>query len=252
MSNFKSQVKRRVKELVRPFFVEHHISPKYVRQGGHLSQLIPQKFLPPYLEIHEKVEKRATATHQSGDRPLWDGYKVVGNYPRTDRTRKPNEVRSTPLMGRFYSWLAEQHDDPTIVEFGTAFGVSGMYWLAGMKSGHLYTFEPNEDWARSADENLRSIADFYTLTVDTFEAAGPKLLVPKSVDIAFIDAIHTSEFVLKQFSILKPLMKSGGFVILDDITFSPDMANCWRMLANSSEIVASATLTRRVGIIELA
>ena len=41
-----------------------------------------------------------------------------------------------------------------IVEFGSGFGVSGMYFAAGLEdnqSGHLYSFEINDEWADVAE-----------------------------------------------------------------------------------------------------
>jgi predicted O-methyltransferase YrrM len=227
------------------------IYPKFVKKGGWLGDNLSERFVPPMLPVHHKVEERAGKTHKSGDRPLWEGYQTVKGYPRSGDTRKPDQVRSDALIGRFYSWLAAQRQEDVIVEFGTAFGVSGMYWLSGMSTGHLYTFEPNTDWAASAKENLRTISDRFTLTVDTFETVGPTLLAPGSVGIAFVDAIHTSEFVFRQYDILKPLMKPAALVLFDDIDFSPDMTDCWRRIAADPSLAASATLTDRVGIIEL-
>lgn len=227
------------------------ISPEFVKKGGWLGDNLPERFVPPMLPVHHTVEERAGKTHKSGDRPLWEGYQFVKGYPRSGDTRKPDQVRSDALVGRFYSWLAARRGETVIVEFGTAFGVSGMYWLSGMLAGQLYTFEPNANWAASAEENLRAISDRFTLTVDTFETAGPALLIPQSVGIAFVDAIHTSEFVFRQYDLLKPLMKPGSLVLFDDIDFSPDMADCWRQMASDPSLAASATLTDRVGIIEL-
>ena len=227
------------------------INPKFVKKGGWLGHNLAEGFVPPMLPVHHTVEERAGKTHRTGDRPLWEGYQSVKGYPRGGDTRKPDQVRSDALVGRFYSWLASQRREDAIVEFGTAFGVSGMYWLSGMSAGQLYTFEPNANWAASAEENLRSISYRFTLTVDTFETVGPTLLAPQSVGIAFVDAIHTSEFVFRQYDILKPLMKPGALALFDDIDFSPDMADCWRRIAADPSLAASATLTDRVGIVEL-
>jgi predicted O-methyltransferase YrrM len=231
---------------------EDGITPQFVKRGGWLDLNLPDRFVPPLLPVHRTIEERARKTHETGDRPLWEGYRSVEGYPRGGDTRKPGEVRSDALVGRFYSWLASRREEDVIVEFGTAFGVSGMYWLSGMRAGRLYTFEPNADWAGSAEENLCAISDRFVLTVDTFETVGPTLLAPQSVGIAFVDAIHTSEFVARQYGILAPLMKRGGLVLFDDIDFSQDMADCWRRIASHPELAASATLTDRVGIIELA
>lgn len=244
-------IKHKLKQILKPYFTARDIHPRFVRRGGWLTANLPSRFVPPKLAIHEKVEERAVETQHLGGRTLWNGYKDVANYPRPEGQRTSDQVRSTALMGRFYSWLANQRKEHIIVEFGTAFGVSGMYWLSGIGSGHLYTFEPNAEWAAIANENLKSISGNYTLTVDIFEAAGPKILAPKSVGIAFVDAIHTSEFVFRQLEILKPLVRPGGLIVLDDIGFSPDMATCWKTVARDPSFTASATLTPRVGIIEL-
>jgi len=244
-------IKQKIKKILRPFVSGRGLHPQFVKRGGWLEANLPSYLVPPEFDIHQKIEHRALETERLGSRPLWSGYKEVANYPRPEGERTSDQVRSTALMGRFYSWLAIKRSEHIIVEFGTAFGVSGMYWLSGIGSGHLYTFEPNSEWATIANENLKSISGDYTLTVDTFEAAGPRLLLPKSVGIAFVDAIHTSEFVFRQLKILKPLVRSGGLVIFDDICFSPDMAACWNTISQDPTFVASATLTPRVGIVEL-
>lgn len=225
---------------------------RFVKKGGLFAEL-GDDFTPPALPVHERIEQRARLTNQAGPRPLWEGYQAVRNYPRaTTGERAPNEVRTAAGTGLWFTWLASARRNPTVVEFGTAFGVSGMYWLAGIGDGHLYTFEPNGDWAALARQNLEAISPNFTLTVDTFESAGPLSVGAGAVDIAFIDAIHTSDFVKRQFEILTPLMKPGGVVLFDDIRFSPDMQACWREIARTPGLVASLTLDARVGVIELA
>jgi predicted O-methyltransferase YrrM len=36
-------------------------------------------------------------------------------------------------MGRFFAWLATARGAEIVVEVGTAFGISGMYWAAGLE-----------------------------------------------------------------------------------------------------------------------
>jgi predicted O-methyltransferase YrrM len=92
-----------------------------------------------------------------------------------------------------------------VVEFGAAFGVSGMHWLSGLRAnagGRLFTFEPNEVWAELARVNLERIHHPFELTVGTFED-NIAVLGDQLIDLAFIDAIHTSEFVLPQFDLAR-------------------------------------------------
>lgn len=226
---------------------------RFIKSGGWLAANLPHHISPPTRPIDAVIEKQARLTNSEGGRPLWEGYGDVADYPRsTEGDRTSDEVRTAALMGRFYAWLADMRGDPVIVEFGTAFGVSGMYWLSGVGQGHLHTFEPNADWATFAEPNLAVLGKAFTLTRGTFEEHGPRLLAPRSVDIGFIDAIHTGAFVDSQFAILRPLMKAGGIVLFDDINFSPDMAACWDRIAADPTLTASARLDDRVGIIELA
>src|SRR5262249_55564570 len=89
-----------------------------------------------------KIESLAAATNALGPQPLWEGY---GENNRNGPTRVPAEVRTPNLMGELFTQLVTARRPRTIVEFGTAFGVSGMYFLAGLQingGGELLTFEP--------------------------------------------------------------------------------------------------------------
>ncbi len=230
------------------------VSCDFIKRGeGWLSEnLAAAASKIPVLPVHRIVERRAAKTDQKGQQPLWEGYKGVLKYHlnQTD-TRRSSQVRTNQQMGQLYSHLCRLRSSDNVLEFGTAFGVSGMYWLSGLKAGHLYTFEPNIIWADIARENIAAISENYTLTVGTFEENCDAVLGDSRIDIAFIDAIHTSEFVDSQFAIVKKFMKPGGLVLFDDTTFSSDMKQCWEKIATASESVSSALLGGRVGIVEL-
>lgn len=226
-----------------------------MRKGGKRLGALERQFAPPRLPVHDLIEQRARLTQDAGERPLWQGYKGLKDYPHVigeDAARSAGQVSTTSRTGVWFTWLAQTVGDPIVVEFGTAFGSSGMYWLAGIGRGHLYTFDPNTDWADFARKNLESVSDQFTLTLDTFESAGPKLVEPNSVDVGFIDAIHTKEFVDAQYEILRPMMKPGGIVLFDDIRFSPSMKECWSDMTKRPEFVGVATIGGRVGVAELA
>ncbi|HCP82576.1 MAG TPA: class I SAM-dependent methyltransferase [Octadecabacter sp.] len=214
-------------------------------------------FLDDY-ERHPKgtfkaIIDRTTQTTEAGRRPLWEGYAKVKDYARnTTGTRSAKQVSTRPRGGGFFSWLVQQRKPETVVEFGTAFGVSGMYWLHGIEAvghGHLMTYEPNTDWAGFASENLASMSDRFTLTNGTFEENAARTLKEGTVGIAFIDAIHTSEFVNAQYKILRPYLAENAIVLFDDIHFSDEMRACWEDdIVKRPEIKASAQLGTRVGI----
>lgn len=203
-----------------------------------------------------RIEQRALASQELGRQPLWDGYEVLDDtdsWSYRDASRSSNDVRTSPALGRFFTWVVAQRQPSVIVEFGTAFGVSGMYWLAGIEMnmrGRLLTFEPNETWAKIADSNLAAVGQRYVLTVGTFEEKITQILPsPEKIDIAFIDAIHTSGFVEPQFQAVADRVRPGGLVLLDDINFSADMRSCWEKIRLDRRLAATAEV-ERVGIAE--
>lgn len=217
-------------------------------------------FHPPHSTYSIEIEKLANETDKIGAQPLWEGYSTVRNYPwpvETGATRIPDNVRISGLFGDFFTWLVVQLNPNVVVEFGTAFGVSGMYWLAGLEtngSGNLLTFEPNEVWANIAMKNLAAVSNRFELIIGTFEEnIDNSLPISERIKLAFIDAIHTSEFVIPQFELVAERLTPNAIVVLDDIDFSQDMRSCWENICRDNRIAASAELEAEghiVGIVE--
>jgi predicted O-methyltransferase YrrM len=218
------------------------------KRGGRVAAILKNSFRAQPGRFESKIEARARETQKGGNYALWETY----NQP--DATRSPDTVRSGKDAGRFYSWLVTELRPKVVVEFGTAFGVSGMYWLAGLVQngeGELLTFEPNATWRQIALGNLTAVGDRFTSYLGTFEENVEGALDGRTIDIAFIDAIHTSEWVIPQFEIVCRHLKPGGVVVLDDIDFSDDMALCWRTVVSGLRVAAALRFGNRVGILEM-
>ncbi len=206
------------------------------------------------------IENLASKTNTRGRLPLWKGYQHAYDdtgcpKPKLESPwRTSDQVRTAPPVGRFFSRLVQQRRPSIIVEFGTAFGVSGMYWLHGLEAlgnGLLYTFEPNKIWRDVAIENLRAVGSRFVSIAGTFEDEIETLPLPAGgIDIAFVDAIHTSKFVYRQVEMIKARMPAGGTIIVDDINFSEDMRACWMDLSQRPDAEGSAEVNGRVGVIE--
>lgn len=195
------------------------------------------------------IQRRVAETVALGELPLWQGYGEGEG-----ATRTPGTVSTETHVGRFYADLVQRLQPSVVVEFGSAFGVSGMYWLAGLEAagdGHLFSFEPNKRWAGVAEANMAAVSGRFTLTADTFEESVDAVLDDRRIDLAFIDAIHTSEFVEPQFEIVASRLSPNGVVVLDDIAFSDDMRGCWERLSRDPRVIAAGTATRRVGLLQL-
>ncbi|HUH59520.1 MAG TPA: class I SAM-dependent methyltransferase [Candidimonas sp.] len=231
------------------------IAVEWVKQdsGSRLASLfIDSTFKTRANSFSRKIEQRARVTNEKGLQPLWEGY---GQDDSRGSNRLPDDVRTDYFMGNLYSELVSVTKPATIVEFGTAFGVSGMYFLAGLAHngrGKLFTFEPNKLWADIARQNLSAIGAEFELVNGTFED-NVKTTLPASqtIDLAFIDAIHTREFVICQLEIVLTRAAAGAIVILDDINFSDSMKTCWEEVSADPRFVASVKLGNRVGMLEL-
>ena len=250
-------IKRTVKSL---FFnpknkKKREIAIQWIKtdENSWLAQQLTKAVVKPQKSLYsDKIESLALETDRVGPQPLWSGY---GSNNLRGPTRIPREVRTTRLMGNFYTNLVKKRTPQIVVEFGTAFGVSGMYFLAGLEAnreGVLLTFEPNDIWAELAKKNLTQISSRFNLTMGTFEENIERCLgTDETIDIAFIDAIHTREFVIPQLNIVVERSSPKALIILDDINFSQSMKDCWAEVSTDRRFSASMVLGNRVGLLEL-
>lgn len=218
-----------------------------------LARVMPSPFLPAAVALSAAIEARAAETGRRGAMPLWEGYGLRALAERA--TRKPDDVRTTAEHGNAYAFLVQQLRPEVVVEFGAAFGVSGMYFLAGIESngfGQLYSFEPNTAWAEVARQNFQATSPRFTLTNGTFEDHADAVLPATPIGLAFIDAIHTGEFVRAQLEIVLRHSRPGTVILFDDLNFSDDMSSTWRELAEDRRFVNTLTLGARVGVVEVA
>ncbi|MFY8014540.1 MAG: CmcI family methyltransferase [Limnohabitans sp.] len=199
------------------------------------------------------IEYIAKITNRNGALPLWAGYNQVGG-EKNQEARFPNQVRVGSSIGSFFTWITRKRKPDYIAEIGSAYGVSGMYWAAGIEingKGKFITFEANELWQPIAHKNIGLITSKFSSFCGAVENNFNKIsLEDGKIDILFIDAIHKKEEVNSQLMLFKPYLRSGSLVIIDDINFSNDMKNYWDSLAVEKFVMASIEVKGRLGIIE--
>lgn len=214
---------------------------RWIKRGGRIADL-PRRL--PRAARKSEIEASAQATEKLGALPLAEAYGQPG------ATRKPKHVRAASWQGDLYAYLVDWHDPSIVVEFGSAFGVSGMYLSSALRRGWMYSFEINPTWADIAERNIKSVTDRYTLTKGAFEDHVDD--IPAPIDLALVDGIHTHEFVTRQWQILKPRMAPGGWVLFDDIDFNPGMGEAWRDVCADPQVAGAVEVSKRLGLIELA
>jgi len=221
---------------------------RWKKRGGWLGRSLVDTV--PAAPRKKEIEAIARATNELGAQRLAVEYGEVGG------TRKPNGVRCTSQCGDLFAWLVQRRKPDTVVEFGSAFGVSGMYFAAGLdaiRHGDLYSFEINREWADIAERNIRSVSERLTLTRGAFEDQVAAIVLG-TIDLAFVDAIHTYDFVMRQFDVLRPRMTSGGIIIFDDIDFkrpNARMAEAWEEIASKDNVMGAVEIWNRLGVVEV-
>ncbi len=209
--------------------------------------------------LFDRILRRRDATQDLGAQPLWSGYASAGldDYPldvSAGATRSADQLSVPHSIGRLFASVTIEREPGLVVEVGTGFGVSGMYWLAGLElngSGQLLTFEANPDWAEIARSNLASIGSRFQVVEGAFEDRVEALAASDAaISICFIDAIHTAATVRRQLQIVLSHAAAGALIFLDDIDFSSDMSACWDALKSDEQYCAAAEIGR-VGLIEL-
>lgn len=248
---------RIIKDLAKSLGLEPTPQLKWIKKGSDswLFSNLPKSLSKiPRSSLSEQIEKIARNTNNLGKFKLWKGYNITDGLSSSDQVRSSNQVRTSFKIGNFYSWLVKTLAPKVVIEFGAAFGVSGMYFLSGLTEcdkGVLYSFEPNEQWAQIAMDNFDKISSKYNFTIGTFEENVNNVFSEGlKIDLAFIDAIHTREFVMPQLVRVLEFSKIGTIIILDDINFSKDMEEVWSELALDNRFRAAVKVGKRVGILE--
>jgi predicted O-methyltransferase YrrM len=243
-----SMTKTRLK-MALPLGLPAHLPLLWERRASWLCANLPEgRFAANTFRAERTIEKCTSETQRLG------GFLPHEIYGKDDLKREAQMVRPTRGLGRFYRWLVVNRKPEVVVEFGSAFGHSGMCWLAGLEenaAGELFTFEVNPVLQKIAAKNLVAIGSRFRSFAGYFEDRVDETIQNRKIDIALIDAVHTSAWVLPQFDIVVRRMRPGGIVIVDDIALSDDMQSAWKTIAHDRRGVAAVAVDR-TGVFEVA
>jgi predicted O-methyltransferase YrrM len=110
-----------------------------------------------------------------------------------------------------------------IVEVGTSYGFSGLFWAAALKrtGGTLHTIDISEKKFHASQANFRraGLGDIVVNHLGDAVAVLPTL--PGPVDIAFLDGIDKKQSQ-RYFELVWPALRRGGSVFTDNTQTHPD------------------------------
>jgi predicted O-methyltransferase YrrM len=137
----------------------------------------------------------------------------------------------TAVWGTFLYLCARAARARTIVELGTAAGISGCYLGSAPSCRRFITVEGDPERARLADAHLRLMVPHVEVVNASFETALERLLpgLHEGIDLIFIDGDKTRGSYLALLDRLSPRLNPGALVLFDDIQWR-DVQEDWKSL----------------------
>jgi len=149
---------------------------------------------------------------------------------------------SPEIWCKYLYLLAKNLDAKNYLEIGTNLGVSGSYILSALNKhpdSHFITMEGVPKLCSIAENQFHKVGSsdqfqvFQGLYQDTF----PKVLeLPFDFEVCFIDGNHKLEPTLHYFNKLKEKTTNPCVFLFDDIYWSNEMIEAWKMIKNDSDI----------------
>lgn len=138
-----------------------------------------------------------------------------------------------------------------ILELGTHLGISAAYLLKGNPDSHLISIEGDPVLSQLANEHLRELGLKVDLRVGQFEEELDKIDWDSfHPELVFLDGNHRYEPTVDYFDHIVPHVPDGGWIILDDLHWSPGMKQAWDELRQRNEVGVGIDLWQ-VGLLQI-
>jgi predicted O-methyltransferase YrrM len=129
----------------------------------------------------------------------------------------------------------------TILEIGSAAGVSTAYLASTSANAIVHAFEGNPVLADHVERVARAL-ELQNIRVHkgAFAQAVPAVLDEiKHFDLAFLDGNHRHKPTLTHFQLLKDRLSEDSVIVVDDIRWSEEMWRAWKELSADSAVTAA-------------
>lgn len=142
---------------------------------------------------------------------------------------------------RFLANLAHYNNSSSILELGTAMGISTSYLALKNPQASIHTIEGSESIADCASRNFKTLGlNNIHLHRGNFNDQLPGVINEmKKIDFAFIDGNHTYSATVDYFNQLLPYCNANTVMVFDDIYWSPEMTKAWEEIKLHDQVKAS-------------
>jgi predicted O-methyltransferase YrrM len=168
--------------------------------------------------------------------------KILAAIDDLDAARKTREDhwQIPRVEGELLHHIALASNARTIIEIGTSYGFSGLFWGAALKTtgGRLHTIDISQKKFESSKSTFAAAGLADVITNHLGDAREVLKTIPGPIDIAFIDADKPA--CRDYFETLWPKIRPGGSIITDNATTHrselADFINHLRALPDASSV----------------
>ncbi len=150
--------------------------------------------------------------------------------------KKTSKIAKFSLTSSKYSRLlfslANYTNSKVLLELGTSFGLTTLYFNECQKLQKIITVEGSQTIAEIAAKNFNQFDNKIELYIENFDDFLLKIEGEKTFfDFIYIDGNHTKEATLRYYEFLKKFInKEQGVIIFDDIRWSKEMLEAWKII----------------------
>ncbi|MAZ57875.1 MAG: hypothetical protein CMP56_00450 [Flavobacteriales bacterium] len=181
-------------------------------------------------------------------------YEIFGQ----NKSMKVNEICSQATSKSIWAQLlylvTKKNKSPYFLEIGTNLGVSGSYILEALKAkihSSFITMEGVPQLCQISNNQFSKISssEKYTIIEGLYEKTFAELLTTNvNFNILFIDGNHRKESTIEYFNNLKSNLKFPAVFIFDDINWSNDMKQAWKIIKSDLDVSYSIDMFK-LGIV---
>jgi predicted O-methyltransferase YrrM len=213
-----------------------------------VTRVIVKKTDPGTVFNIERIRKRMLADNRIVE------VKYPGILRPGNKFRKVSDIAHTSPVpakyGKLLASMAGEFGFPHIIEFGTSLGISTMYLASADRKTAVFSMEGCTPLAELASENFRE-AGFDNISVFTGDFQdGIEEIISRGIKpgLVFIDGNHRKEPLLYYFSRIAELSGNDTVIIIDDINYSGEMAEAWKLIRENEKVTLAIDLFR-MGIV---
>lgn len=195
----------------------------------------------------EEIEKLRGSLKKDKSEILLRDYGAKGNDAPTRKSNVSKIAKISLKSSKYAKLLARLvrfYNCHHLVELGTSLGITSSYLASANANAYLTTFEGDENIAAAAKRNFRALnlSNVTVVTGPIDETLTNYFDTTDQIDLLFIDANHRLVPTLDYFEMALTRMRNSSIMIFDDIHWSAEMEEAWRLIKAHSSVRLSIDL----------